>query len=138
MGAFIGTVTTAAIVTEMLRPKSSTRVIEGIGKSFSNSLGAAMGQPPSRTNSVSPHDRSVWEEGYELANGRFPELRANYPVPYFWAGIYYRALSLFPLVTTPYMVDWAGIAERLSGVSAADDMELVGEVLGELWDRYGL
>jgi len=151
-GAFVGTVVTVVAADRIARHRSND-VVGAIGKSFSQSLGAAMGKDMSvaeyqrggypvidgRTTNVLPPAKSVWQEGYELANEKFPHLaKETYWYPYLWRGIYYRLLSLFPQVTVPYVVDWPAIAERLSGVDASDDYELVAEVIAELWDRNGI
>lgn len=156
-GAFIGTVATGIAVAKIVSPRSNARMIEGIGKSFSSTLGAMTGEAlrAGRDNvELAKYQRggtsiidvntpakptasntSVWKQGYDLANERYPELRT---VRYGHRSIVHILWSLFPQVRTPYVVNWPGIAERLSGVSAADDMELLGDIIGELWDRNGL
>lgn len=46
MGAFVGTVATGVVVTRMARRSGSADVISAVGKSFSQSLNAAMGTRP--------------------------------------------------------------------------------------------
>ena len=124
-GAFVGTVVTVVAADRIARQRKND-VIGAIGKSFSNTLGAAMGSDMSvaeyqrggypvidgsKTNVLPP--RSVWAEGYDRANDLYPHLRSK-PVPYFWAGIYYRLLHAFPQVPTPFVLEtWEQAACRL-------------------------
>lgn len=144
-GAFIGTAATVVAVTRIARPNKAPAVVDAFAKSFSNSLGAAMGKDMSVAEyqkggasviDVNVQTPSVWAQGYERANELYPHLRSK-PVPYFWRGIYYRVLSLFPQVTTPYEVDWIGWTERVFDIKwDGTAYEYFGRLMGELRENY--
>jgi hypothetical protein len=159
-GAFVGTVTAVALVAKTVSPRSSTRVIEAMGKSFSSSLGAMTGETlrAGRDNvTLAQYQKggdgsigywkpdiksgvSVWKPALPYVEPTpdivIPKIyNRPLPIPYFWSGIYYRTLSLFPQVPTPFRLEtWEQAACRIYDFHPEtwDDAEYLAELVYQM------